>query len=93
MENEFRRKQYFILSDADVNHRLYGRKLSLLCIIIGNSLSQLITRGDISDATIGAGSSYPSEAPSVFNGVRIILYLVLWVCFVDRCWHRCALTR
>ena len=48
MENEFRRKQYFILSDADVNRRLYGRKLSLFSIIIGNSLSQLIMRGDIS---------------------------------------------
>ena len=41
------------------------------------------------NATSGAGISYPPEhlssPPPVFIGVRVTQFLVLYVCFVDRC--------
>ena len=36
-------------------------------------------------ATSGAGTAYPSGPPPVFSGVCVTRYLVLCVCFVDRC--------
>jgi hypothetical protein len=43
-------------------------------------------------ATSGGGTAYPSEAPeftSGFSGVRVTRSLVLYVCFVDRCFSFC----
>jgi hypothetical protein len=39
-------------------------------------------------ATSGAGTAYPSgahESTPGFCGIRVTRYLVLYVCFVDRC--------
>ena len=39
-------------------------------------------------ATSGAGTAYPSEAPS-FSGIHIFRSLALYICFADRCWSFC----
>ena len=42
-------------------------------------------------ATSEAGTAYPSRAPEFHpSGVRVILSLVLCVCFVDRCLSFCT---
>ena len=46
-------------------------------------------------ATSGAETAYPSvtsEFTPVFSGVRVTRCLVLYVCFVDRCWSFCPLS-
>jgi hypothetical protein len=47
----------------------------------------------LTGATSGAGTAYPSGAPEftpVFSGVRVTRSLVLYICFVDRCWSFCT---
>jgi hypothetical protein len=42
--------------------------------------------------TSGAGTAFPSGAPEftpIFSGFRVAQYLVLCVCFVDRCLSFC----
>ena len=43
--------------------------------------------------TNGAGTAYPSGTPEftpVFSGARFTRYIVLCVCFVDRCLYFCT---
>ena len=47
----------------------------------------------VTSATSGAGTATLPEhlsSPPVFSGVRVTRYLVLCVCFVDRCLSFCS---